>query len=70
MLGASTFFEMLMKHNFVHADCHGGNILVRIEKNMKWYRPLNDMLKNLQNWIIAHVIEISFDAPMLKKLAE
>lgn len=29
-LGADTFFEMLMKHNFVHADCHGGNIYVRI----------------------------------------
>jgi hypothetical protein len=36
---------------------------------MKWYRPLNNMFKNLQNWIIAHVIEISFDSPMLKKLA-
>ena len=27
-LGATTFFEMLMKNNFIHADCHGGNILV------------------------------------------
>jgi predicted unusual protein kinase regulating ubiquinone biosynthesis (AarF/ABC1/UbiB family) len=27
-LGASAFFEMLMKNNFIHADCHGGNILV------------------------------------------
>ena len=27
-LGATTFFEMLMKNNFIHADCHGGNIMV------------------------------------------
>jgi predicted unusual protein kinase regulating ubiquinone biosynthesis (AarF/ABC1/UbiB family) len=31
-LGASAFFEMLMKNNFIHADCHGGNILVEITK--------------------------------------
>lgn len=29
-LGATTFFEMLMKNNFIHADCHGGNILVEL----------------------------------------
>jgi hypothetical protein len=67
MLGASTFFEMLMKHNFVHADCHGGNIFVRIEPNIKWYRPFKDMFKNLQNLIISHVIKLSFDSPLLKK---
>lgn len=27
-LGSTTFFEMLMKNNFIHADCHGGNIIV------------------------------------------
>ena len=31
-LGATTFFEMLMKNNFIHADCHGGNILVEVTK--------------------------------------
>ena len=25
-----TFFEMLFKYNFIHADCHGGNIFVKI----------------------------------------
>ena len=29
-LGADTFFEMLLKHNFIHADGHGGNIIVEI----------------------------------------
>lgn len=23
---------MLMKNNYIHADCHGGNILVKIEQ--------------------------------------
>lgn len=31
MIGAKSFFEMLMRHNFVHADCHGGNILIKID---------------------------------------
>ena len=31
-LGATTFFEMLMVNNFIHADCHGGNILVDIRE--------------------------------------
>jgi predicted unusual protein kinase regulating ubiquinone biosynthesis (AarF/ABC1/UbiB family) len=31
-IGATTFFEMLMKNNFIHADCHGGNIMVRIKE--------------------------------------
>ena len=29
-VGANAFFEMLIQHNFVHADCHGGNIMVSI----------------------------------------
>ena len=29
-IGAKAFFSMLMKYNLVHADCHAGNILVRI----------------------------------------
>lgn len=61
---------MLMRHNFIHADCHGGNIFVKIEPNVKWYRSFQDMFKNLQNWIIAHVIKLSFDSPLLQKLAE
>lgn len=28
--GASVFFEMLMVHNFIHADLHAGNIYVKI----------------------------------------
>lgn len=31
-IGAKTFFEMLMKNNFIHADCHGGNILIELSE--------------------------------------
>lgn len=31
-IGAKAFFAMLMKYNLVHADCHAGNILVRIKE--------------------------------------
>ena len=31
-LGARAFFSMLMKYNLVHADCHAGNILVKIKE--------------------------------------
>lgn len=31
-IGALTFFQMLMKNNFIHADCHGGNIIVNIKE--------------------------------------
>lgn len=30
-IGALTFFEMLFKYNFIHADCHGGNIIVKLQ---------------------------------------
>jgi aarF domain-containing kinase len=30
-IGAKAFFSMLMKYNFIHADCHAGNILVRFK---------------------------------------
>ncbi len=27
-IGVNTFYKMVVYDNFVHADCHGGNILV------------------------------------------
>lgn len=32
-IGAKGFFSMLMHYNFVHADCHAGNIIVKINKS-------------------------------------
>lgn len=31
-IGARAFFSMLMKYNFIHADCHAGNIMVNIHQ--------------------------------------
>lgn len=31
-MGAMAFFDMLMKYNFIHADCHGGNIMVEMRE--------------------------------------
>jgi predicted unusual protein kinase regulating ubiquinone biosynthesis (AarF/ABC1/UbiB family) len=43
MIGATTFFEMLMKNNFIHADCHGGNIMVTIkEKSQGFFVDIKD----------------------------
>lgn len=45
-LGALTFFEMLMKNNFIHADCHGGNIMVEIhERGYNFFTEIRDFIK-------------------------
>ena len=45
-LGADTFFEMLIKHNFIHADGHGGNIIVEItEKSMTYFGNIWESIK-------------------------
>ena len=47
-IGAQTFFEMLMKNNFIHADCHGGNFLVEIQqKSTTWFGDLWDKVKEV-----------------------
>lgn len=46
-LGAKTFFEMLMINNFIHADCHGGNILVEIrDRTPTFFGEIWDYLKD------------------------
>ena len=47
-VGANAFFEMLIQHNFVHADCHGGNILVSIKD-----LPLTPATYLRNYWMIA-----------------
>lgn len=32
-LGLKSFYKMLIYDNFIHADLHSGNILVRIREN-------------------------------------
>lgn len=43
-IGAMTFFEMLFKYNFVHADCHGGNFIVQVSPH---YFSVKDFLLNI-----------------------
>jgi predicted unusual protein kinase regulating ubiquinone biosynthesis (AarF/ABC1/UbiB family) len=43
---------MLMKNNFVHADCHGGNILISSEeRDYNFFTEVWDYLKDV--WYIA-----------------
>lgn len=39
---------MLMKNNFIHADCHGGNIIVSIqERKYNFFTEVRDFLKEV-----------------------
>ena len=40
-LGLKAFYKMLIYDNFIHADCHAGNIMVRITPQPK-DEDLND----------------------------
>ena len=43
---------MLMKNNFVHADCHGGNIIISTsEKPYNFFTEVWDFLKDV--WYVA-----------------
>lgn len=45
-LGLKAFYKMLMYDNFIHADLHAGNILVRISENQTSY--WRQIYENLQ----------------------
>ena len=54
---------MLMKHNFVHADCHAGNILVKIKDNPSELMSKVEILANrFKNYIISKFIKYGFDS--------
>lgn len=70
MNGAKTFFEMLLQHNFVHADCHAGNILVRIvEDDNLWQRKWRNISQDIHNIAMYILIHFGFDSPVLKRLS-
>ncbi|KAM3140208.1 hypothetical protein pb186bvf_007761 [Paramecium bursaria] len=54
-LGLKAFYKMLIIDNFIHADCHAGNILIRIEKkdnqNKTFSERLQFKLWNLQDTV-------------------
>jgi len=70
-IGAKAFFAMLFKHNFVHTDCHAGNILVKIKENPDQITTkINDFLQTTKNFLIAQVIKYGFDSEYLRKLSQ
>ncbi len=62
---------MLMKYNFVHADCHAGNILVRFKQapNEITAKAFSFFNKT-KNFIISQFIKYGFDSEFLRKLSE
>ena len=69
-LGTNAFFEMLMKNNFIHADCHGGNILVQVTEHQPTF------LGEVWDWCcdkgrqLAARVRSSFMEESLRKLYE
>lgn len=69
-LGAKAFFSMLMQYNFVHADCHAGNILVRIkDESNEFTRKARNFISKTKNYIISQIIKYGFDSEFLRKLS-
>lgn len=68
-LGSTTFFEMLMKNNFIHADCHGGNIFIEItEQSYNFLTEIRDTIKEVFYSIETEVRSWSFSNLKIKKL--
>ena len=51
-LGAKAFFEMLMKNNFIHADCHGGNLLISLQKHD------SSFFSEISQYVLEHIQKI------------
>lgn len=68
-LGASTFFEMLMKNNFIHADCHGGNILVELtQQSTSFFGEIWEYLKEKCRQLEANMLEELLESDTLRSL--
>ena len=68
-IGATTFFEMLMKNNFIHADCHGGNILVKVsEKSQSVLGEVADFFKEKLNQLESYFLEATLNSETLKRM--
>lgn len=68
-LGSTTFFEMLMKNNFIHADCHGGNIFVQIkDKSYNFVTEIRDCLKDVCFTLETKFKVHTFDTEKMRQL--
>ena len=60
---------MLMKNNFIHADCHGGNIFVEIqEQYYSWFTEVTSYIKEVLFNLETKVKSLYFDTERLKQL--
>ena len=70
-LGAKAFFSMLMKYNLAHADCHAGNILVRIRQNPSTISDkVRFLCESLEEFVVSKVVKYGFKSAFLRKLTE
>lgn len=70
-LGATTFFEMLMKNNFIHADCHGGNILVEVTKeSATFFGEIWEYLRSKAKQLEGRLSEQFLESETLRKLSQ
>lgn len=70
-VGASAFFEMLMVHNFIHADCHGGNIYVTLKKREHtFYKYIKFQWDWFKTYLWSKIIRSMLDTKILQKLAD
>jgi predicted unusual protein kinase regulating ubiquinone biosynthesis (AarF/ABC1/UbiB family) len=60
---------MLFQHNFVHADCHGGNIMVKINKNYSALNELKDYYDIISRYIVNKLTKLAIGTKYLKNLA-
>lgn len=68
-LGAITFFEMLMKNNFIHADCHGGNIIVEIqERYYNFFTEIMDFVREKYRKVEEYFTLKSLNSDLLRRL--
>jgi predicted unusual protein kinase regulating ubiquinone biosynthesis (AarF/ABC1/UbiB family) len=69
-IGAGAFFEMLFQHNFTHVDCHGGNIMVKINKDYTIWTELRDYFRIIRSYFMIKVIKLFLHTDYLKYLAD
>lgn len=68
-LGATTFFEMLMKNNFIHADCHGGNILVELtQQSTSFFGEIWEYIKEKCRQLEGNLLEELLESDTLRSL--
>lgn len=63
---ASTFFEMLFKYNFVHADFHSGNFIVKVSPQS--FAPKFDFLYQAFRFMEDIVVKLSSESVIAKEL--